>query len=446
VSRLDVTKIKFPDAATPAVLWKGRINMSITELQPDLVKKCEHTMCRTCGAVGLEPVLDLGLMPLSDGLLTENQLNEPEGKYPLEVAFCRTCSLVQIIETVPPETLFCQDYPYYSSFSDALLMHSRENVLELIERRQLTKESYVIELASNDGYLLKNYVENGIGVLGIDPAEGPAREAEKIGVSTLNTFFGNDLARQLVGEGKQADVIHANNVLAHVSDINDFVEGIRILLKDSGVAVIEVPYVRDLIDNGEFDTIYHEHLCYFSVTALERFFRCHNLYLNDIRWFDIHGGSLRLYIELVEKVGVNVKKLLQEEEKLGVNKYPYYEDFGQRVQTIQKTMQELLAALKAKGKRIAGYGAAAKGTIMLNYLGAGTNLIEYVVDRNVHKHGKYMPGTHNSIFDPQRLLKDKPDYVVILPWNFKDEIIAQQAEFRRNGGRFIVPIPEPHIV
>ncbi len=425
---------------------RERNNVSVTELQPELIEKCAKASCRACGVQGLEPVLDLGAMPLSDGLLTAKQLNEPEGKYPLEVAFCPTCSLVQILETVPPEKLFCEDYPYYSSFSDALLAHSRENVLDLIERRQLTADSFVVELASNDGYLLKNYVEQGIGVLGIDPADGPARAAEKIGVPTLNDFFGKDLARRLADEGRRADVIHANNVLAHVADTNGFVEGIRILLKDTGVAVIEAPYVRDLIDHGEFDTIYHEHLCYFSVTALDRLFRRHDLYLNDIRRLAIHGGSLRLYIEPTEKVGDNVKKLLAEEDELGVDNYPYYEDFRHRVEAIREKMQRILADLKADGKRIAGYGAAAKGAIMLNYLGAGADLVEYVVDRNVHKQGKYMPGTRNPIFGPERLLEDKPDYVVILPWNFKDEILAQQAEFRRQGGRFIVPIPEPEIV
>lgn len=234
--------------------------------------KCSEKVCRVCGHFGLKPVLDLGLVPLSDRLLNDSQITEPEDRYPLEMAYCPECSLVQILETVPPEKLFCEDYPYYSSFTDTLLEHSRRNVLSLIESRGLNNSSFVVELASNDGYLLKNYVENGIPCLGIDPAEGPVRAAEKIGVPTLCDFFSWQLAGRLANEGRKADVIHANNVLAHVADTNGFVEGIRILLKDDGIGVIEVPYVRDLIDKCEFDTIYHEHLCYFSGHKSEQTF------------------------------------------------------------------------------------------------------------------------------------------------------------------------------
>jgi SAM-dependent methyltransferase len=385
-------------------------------------------------------------MPLSDGLLTPDQLVGLEKKYPLEVAFCSQCSLVQILETVPPEKLFCEDYPYYSSFSDALLDHSRKNALNLINRQNLNARSLVVELASNDGYLLKNFVENGIPVLGIDPAEGPARAAEKIGVPTLCTFFGKSLADQLRSEGRRADVIIANNVLAHVADTNGFVEGVRILLKDDGVAVIEVPYVRDLIDHCEFDTIYHEHLCYFSVTALDRLFRRHGLYLNDIERLAIHGGSLRLYLELRDDPGMAVRSLLAEEQRLGIDQYPYYENFSKKTRMIRQTMRELLAELKNGGCTIAAYGAAAKGTIMLNYIGVDASLIHFVVDRNVHKQGKYMPGVRIPISDPDRLMREMPEYVVILPWNFKDEILAQQTPYREKGGKFIIPIPTPAIV
>lgn len=421
--------------------------MSVTELQPELIEKSKQASCRSCSRVGLEPVLDLGMMALSDGLLTEEQLaGGKEGKYPLEVAYCPDCSLVQILETVAPETLFGDEYPYYSSFSDALLTHSRKNVLELIERRNLTRDSHVVELASNDGYLLKNYVEQGISVQGIDPAAGPVEAARKIGVPTIHDFFTLDLAKKLAAEGKQADIIHGNNVLAHVADTNGFVEGIRTLLKDDGMAVIEAPYVRDLIDHCEFDTIYHEHLCYFSVTALDQLFRRHGLYLNDVRRLSIHGGSLRLFLEPTENVMDSVKTLLAEEKELGVDQYPYYDDFRHRVEAVRQKMQQILSDLKAQGKRIAGYGAAAKGAIMLNYIGAGVDQIEYVCDRNVHKQGRFMPGTHNPICDPARILEDMPDYVVILPWNFKDEIMSQQAEYRDRGGKFIIPIPEPTIV
>lgn len=391
-------------------------------------------------------MLDLGIMPLSDGLLTPEQLAKTEPMYPLEVAYCPHCMLVQILETVPPEKLFCEAYPYYSSFSDELLKHSRKNVLSLIERYSLGPGSFVVELASNDGYLLKNYVEAGIPCLGIDPAEGPARAAEKIGVPTHLGFFSKELAQNLADKGQKADVIHANNVLAHVADTNGFVQGLGIILKDEGVAVIEVPYVRNLIDHREFDTIYHEHLCYFSVTALDHLFRRHDLFLNDIEMLSIHGGSLRLYVQPREDVGAAVKKILAEEADLGISQYAYYEDFSLRVQEVGKIMRELLPQLKADGKRIAAYGAAAKGAIMLNYIQAGPDLIDFVVDRNVHKQGKYMPGMHIPICDPDRLIEAMPDYVVLLPWNFKDEILSQQQGFRDKGGKFIIPIPKPEIV
>lgn len=391
-------------------------------------------------------VLDLGMMPLSDGLLTEAQLAEPEEKFPLEVAYCPRCSLVQILETVPPEKLFCEDYPYYSSFSDTLLEHSRKNVLSLIEKRKLDAGSLVVELASNDGYLLQYYGKNGIPCLGIDPAEGPAAAAEKVGVPTLCTFFTRDLAKKLANEGRRADVIHANNVLAHVADTNGFVEGVRILLKDEGVAVMEVPYLKDLIDHCEFDTIYHEHLCYFSVTALDNLFRRNGLYLNDIEHLSIHGGSLRLYVARTEEVQESVRTLLTQERQQEVDKFEYYEDFGERVQSIRRQMRELLYSLKAAGKTIAAYGAAAKGAIMINFIGTGPDVIDYVVDLNIHKQGKYMPGLHIPVCDPSRLTEELPDYVVLLPWNFKDEILSQQTEFRNKGGQFVIPIPEPVIV
>jgi hypothetical protein len=386
------------------------------------------------------------MMPLSDGLLTEEQLADAENKFPLEVAYCPQCSLVQILETVPPEKLFCEDYPYYSSFSDTLLEHSRRNVQSLIQKCKLDTESFVVELASNDGYLLKNYLENNIPCLGIDPAEGPARSAEKAGIPTLCLFFTPNLARQLAKEGHRADIVHANNVLAHVPDTNGFVQGIRILLKEEGLAVIEVPYIKDLIDYCEFDTIYHEHLCYFSVTALDHLFRQNGLYLNEIERLSIHGGSLRLYVARRENVQKSVREILTQEQQLAVDKYRYYEGFGDKVQNIRRQMRKLLNDQKAKGKTIAAYGAAAKGAIMLNFIGTGSDVIDYVVDRNIHKQGKYMPGLHIPICDPSRLVKELPDYVVILPWNFKDEILSQEAAFREKGGKFVIPIPEPVIV
>lgn len=408
--------------------------------------KATDVPCRSCGKKDLKVFLDLGKTPLADRLLTKEQLAEDEPVFPLEVAFCTNCAMVQILETVPPEILFCDDYPYFSSFSDHLLKHNRDNALDVIERYKVGPESLVVELASNDGYLLKNYVEQGIPVLGIDPAEGPAKAAEEIGVPTMNTFFTLDLAKQLAGEGKRADVIHANNVLAHVADTNGFVAGIFELLTDEGVAVIESPYCKDLIDHLEFDTIYHEHLLYLTATGLDHLFRRHNLYLNDVRRTEIHGGSLRMYVQRVENVGDSVKDLLKLENDEGFNKLSYFENFSAKVESFKADLLKMLTDLKGQGKRIVAYGAPAKGSTMINYVGIGTDLIEYTVDRNVHKQGKFMPGKHIPIYSHEKILEDMPDYVLILPWNFTEEILSQQDAYRKAGGKFIVPIPSPVIV
>lgn len=407
---------------------------------------CAIEACRSCGSRSLSTFLDLGVTPLSDRLRTRQQLRENEPAFPLRVAFCSDCGLVQITETVDPEILFADAYPYYSSFSQALLDHSRANALELINMRKLTGDSLVIELASNDGYLLKNYVEHGVPVLGIDPADGPAAAAEEVGVPTLNAFFSRDLAQSLSTEGRRADVIHANNVLAHVADTNGFVAGLNLILKDSGVAVIEVPYLKPLVDHVEFDTIYHEHLCYFSVTALDKLFRRHQLYLNDIKPLDIHGGSLRLYVEPVERVGDQVRDYLKSEREIGLDTLAYFEGFSDRVQTLKAKLLGLLRRLKSKGHTIAAYGAAAKGATLVNYVGIGPDLIDYVCDRNVHKLGKYMPGAAIPIREPDALLHEPPDYVLLLAWNFADEILVQQSAYREAGGRFIIPVPDPVIV
>jgi SAM-dependent methyltransferase len=350
------------------------------------------------------------------------------------------------LHTPEPDELFGNEYLYFSSYSQALLAHSAANAAELIEKLALDGRSLVIELASNDGYMLKNFAAREIPVLGIDPAPKQAAVAQAAGVPTLCEFFTKDLGERLRSEGTLADLIIANNVVAHVNDPNSFILGLKAILKEEGAVSVEFPYIRDLIDHGEFDTIYHEHLCYFSVRSADALFARHGLFINDVTRLPIHGGSLRLFVQAVEQRSRAVHDLLAEERQLGVGTTEYYAGFGHRIREFRSAARHMLAEIKADGKRIAAYGAAAKGTIMLNYLGLNDKTIEYVVDKNVHKQGMYMPGVNLRIYDPSKLTDDKPDYLMILPWNFCDEIMEQQSSYHGSGGRFIVPIPNLEVV
>ena len=407
----------------------------------------DEARCRSCGSGSLEVFLRLGELPLPDALVREDELGGPEPRYPLELALCPSCALVQILESVPPEKLFVDNYLYFSSFSDDLMEHAREEALGLARELSLGPDSLVVEIASNDGYLLRNLVELGVPVLGIDPAPAQAEAAEAAGVPTLQKFFGPWLAQRLRDEGRKADVIVANNVLAHTPDPNDLLAGMAALLTEDGVAAIENTYVRDLIGNLAFDTVYHEHFSYLSCTSIDALARRHGLHLVGVEHFpEVQGGSLRWRLARRDEPGPEVERYLRDERELGLGEPEYYRRFGERVERVSRELLELLRGLKGEGATIAAYGAAAKGTVLLNHVGIDGSLVDFVVDRNPHKHGLYMPGVHLPVRAPEALLEERPDYLLLLAWNYRDEIMRQQDEYRRAGGRFVVPLPEPEVV
>jgi SAM-dependent methyltransferase len=402
--------------------------------------------CRSCGGTRFASVIDLGETPLANALVQPGAADRKEPRYPLRVVFCEDCSLVQITETVLPEALFSH-YVYLSSFSDSAVSAAKALVTRLVETRRLTSSSLVIEAASNDGYLLQHYRDLGIPVLGIEPAANIAEIAQQKGIRTQCAFFGRAVAEQMVSQGLRCDVFHANNVLAHVADLNGFVAGIAAVLKPDGVASIEVPYLGELIDKLEFDTIYHEHLCYFSATALDRLFRRHGLVLWDVERLTIHGGSLRLFVsDQGAQRTDRLQALLREETARKLTEQSAYAEFEKRVVGLRNELTALLCDLKSRGKTIAAYGASAKGATLLNFCGIGTDLLDFVADRSTVKQGKLMPGMHLRIVSEDQLLARKPDYVLLLAWNFAEEILQQQKHYRAAGGKFIIPVPKPVIV
>jgi len=401
--------------------------------------------CRSCKNNHIISILSLGEVPLANRLLKSTQLKEKEPKYPLELVLCTTCSLIQLKDTIPPSHLF-DEYLYFSSHSDTMIQSAKTLVEKLIPT--LPNNAMIIEVASNDGYLLQHYINRNIKVLGIEPAKNIAEHAIKRGIPTKCNYFNTQLALELIETGFQADVIHANNVMAHVPDINDFVFGLKQLLGSKGQIIIEVPYLINLISHGEFDTIYHEHVYYFSLLSLIPLFHRHGLIIADVEEIPIHGGSLRLYIKHhTETPSTNtVNDLLEKEKKNGVNRLDYYQDFSKRILTLKEDLLSLLTLLKKQGKKIAAYGASAKGSTLLNFFGITHNLIDFVVDRSPIKQGYFMSGVHLPIYSPEHLIKEKISYTLLLTWNFAEEILNQQKNYREQGGQFIIPIPMLQVV
>jgi SAM-dependent methyltransferase len=401
--------------------------------------------CLFCAEPLRHTFLDLGMSPLCESYLTPDQLNEMEPFYPLHAYVCDRCFLVQVQQYVSPKEIFTE-YAYFSSYSDSWLRHARRYVDMITERLGLTAASRVIELGSNDGYLLQYFVVRGIPALGIEPARNVATAAVARGVPTITKLFSRQTARELVAAGRQADLLCGANVLAQVPDVNDFVAGMKLLLKPDGVITIEFPHLMRLVEENQFDTIYHEHFSYFSFTTAERIFAAHGLTLFDVEELSTHGGSLRIYARHAEDSGRTVRDRVQRlrarEDTAGLNRLERYASFTEQVDETKRRLLEFLIGARRRGKRIAGYGAPGKGNTLLNYCGIRTDFLDYTVDRNPYKQGKFLPGTHIPIHAPDMVQTTRPDYVLILPWNLKDEIMEQLSYVRSWGGQFVVPIPD----
>lgn len=409
-----------------------------------------HRKCRFCDTELNTKFASLGMQPLCQDHVKPHELNQMEPHYPLEAYVCETCYLVQLEEFVAPDKIF-NDYAYFSSYSDSWLAHAKAYEELIIEKLQLDANSFVTEIASNDGYLLQYFKKDGIPVLGIEPAENVARFAiDEMHIPTEIKFFGVDTARYLKARYPQPDLMIGNNVLAHVPDINDFVAGIRILLKDDGVLTMEFPHLLKLIEENQFDTIYHEHFSYLSLTTVSIIFARHGLEIFDVQELKTHGGSLRIFVRHKENIKIqvcgSVFDLLRKEEQAGFSDLDFYKDFQGRIKDTKRKVLKCLIELKNEGKSIAGYGAPGKGNTLLNYCGIRTDFLDYTVDRNPHKQGNYLPGTLIPIFSPEKICETKPDYLFVLPWNLKCEIMEQLSHVRDWGGKFIVPIPEPEIL
>ena len=406
--------------------------------------------CRFCAAPVRQLVVDLGMSPLCENFLTAEQLNQMEPFYPLSAWVCEECLLVQVEEFVSGREIFEGEYAYFSSFSDSWLKFAEEYADRMTDRLNLTSDSFVLELASNDGYLLKNFVEKGIPCLGVEPAGNCAAAAEKIGVPSRVEYFGVDVAKQLAAEGIAADLLIANNCAAHVPDLNDFIGGMKHILKPGGTITVEVAHWLNMFEQTQFDQIYQEHYCYFSLLTLRDVFAAHGMTLYDVDEIPTHGGSLRVYARHEDAdyqgaplpVTDAVEALCDRERDAGLTEMRTYEDYGRRVERVKRDLLDFLITAKRNGKSVVGYGAPGKGNTLLNYCGIREDFLDYVVDRNPYKHGKYLPGTHIPVHPTDRIAETQPDYVLILPWNLKPEIAAQLEYVRDWGAQLVVPIPE----